>query len=110
MFGEMFGNSREGFRGIAADHAREARKLDLRFALYLQGFHATLCNEKLARATGLEPVTFWLTARRSTIELRPKSNARNNLATAGLLSRSHSVKFGDEYHPPPDCTPPAQLS
>ena len=32
----------------------------------------------LARATGLEPVTFWLTARRSTIELRPNNHRQKN--------------------------------
>jgi hypothetical protein len=36
------------------------KRPDVRFALYLQGFHATLCNEKVVGGTGLEPVTFWV--------------------------------------------------
>ena len=34
---------------------------------------------RLAPATGLEPVTFWLTARRSTIELRRNNGSLKKL-------------------------------
>ena len=73
MFGKLFGSPQAEFCTIAKRRGWRIQTQDMRFTLYLIGFHATLREEEMAPATGLEPVTFWLTARRSTIELRRNS-------------------------------------
>lgn len=55
-------------------------------------------SEKLAPATGLEPVTYWLTANRSTIELRWNPNSGENIAAR---PRKSSLRSGNWIFRPP---------